>query len=208
MIDRLSEVVSALRTISTDAESYFSSLSSEQLNWKPAITSWSVAQCFDHLITINSLYFPLFERLRSPNVSPTIWERYSPLSGFFGRYLIKNLNPDYSGKMNTSKKAYPSFNEIDYTIIERFIEHQRHLAEHIRSISRELDLKKTIITSPLMGFVTYSVDDCLTVLVVHEQRHFLQAQRVMRSQEFPKGSSSAIVGNDKEALKTESSLKI
>jgi hypothetical protein len=40
---------------------------------------------------------------------------------------------------------------------------------------------KTIITSPLAGFVTYSLDDCLTILIVHERRHVLQAKRVVQS---------------------------
>jgi hypothetical protein len=82
--------------------------------------------------------------------------------------------------MKTSKIAYPSASEIDGTIVEKFKDHNRELGEHLANISPEVNLK-TIITSPLAGFVTYSLDDCLTILVVHERRHLLQAKRVMES---------------------------
>ena len=101
----------------------------------------------------------------------------SPLSGFFGRYLIKALGPENPNKMKTSKTAYPSSSKIDGGIVERFEEHNLQLAGHIERISPQLD-PATIITSPLMGLVTYSIDDCLTILVVHERRHLLQAKRV------------------------------
>jgi hypothetical protein len=86
--------------------------------------------------------------------------------------------------METSKKAYPSASEIDAGIVERFQDHNRELAAHVANIPAEFDLK-TIMTSPLSGFVTYGLDDCLTILVVHERRHLLQAKRVMESNRFP-----------------------
>ena len=177
IVDRLKSVISDLGSVSEDARSSFGELSGQQLNWKLSEKSWSVAQCLDHLITINSLYFPVFEKLRSPDVENSVLERYSPFSGFFGRYLIKTMMPEYPKKMKTSKKAYPSASEIDERIVERFEEHNRELAAHVEKISPEIDLSR-IITSPLAGFVTYSLDDCLTMLVVHEQRHMLQAKRV------------------------------
>jgi hypothetical protein len=180
MNDRIQSVISDLESISEDARASFGGLTSRQLNWKPAAKSWGVAQCLEHLITINSLYFPIFEKMRVGNVSNSFWEKYSPFSGFFGRFLIKGLGPENPKKMKTSKKAYPSSSEIDGGIVERFREHQRQLAGHIGKISPELDLK-TMLTSPLAGFVTYSLDDCLTILVVHERRHLLQAKRVMES---------------------------
>jgi hypothetical protein len=170
---------------------HFGNLDERQLNWKPAAKSWSIAQCLDHLITINSLYFPVFEKMRSADVSASIRERYSPFSGFFGRYLIRILSPEYGKKTKTSKKAYPSNSSIDAGIAERFAEHQEKLSDHILKISPEFDLKTTIITSPLMSFVTYSLDDCLTILAVHEERHLLQAKRVMEVDGFPSHAAVA-----------------
>lgn len=180
MSERIDSVVADLEKITTDVRESFGGLDAAQLNWKADEKSWSVAQCLDHLITINSLYFPIFEKLRSANIANTFYEKYSPLSGFFGRYLIKAMMPENPKKMKTSKKAYPSASDLGGDIVLKFEDHQRKLAEHIDGISSALDLR-TIMTSPLAGFVTYSVDDCLTMLVVHEQRHVLQAKRVMQT---------------------------
>jgi hypothetical protein len=180
MMDRVKSVVSDLQSISEEARNAFGDLDATQLNWKPSQKDWSVAQCLDHLITINSLYFPIFERLQTGNIPHTFLEKYSPLSGFFGRFLIKAMMPENPKKMKTSRKAYPSSSEISASIVDRFQEHQRQLMEHIGAISPAVQLQ-TIITSPLAGFVTYSLDDCLTILVVHERRHILQAKRVIGS---------------------------
>ncbi|PYT01342.1 MAG: hypothetical protein DMF63_00375 [Acidobacteria bacterium] len=171
----MDERITDLTQVAVDARATFGGLTSEQLNWKPAEKSWSVAQCFDHLITTHSLYFPVFDRL-AKRTSPSPWEKYSPLSGFFGRFLIKNLDPKNLKKMKTTSKAQPSASEIGDDIIERFCEHQDQLVEALRRLP---DAKNTIITSPLLGVVTYSLDDTLTILSVHCRRHFDQAKRVM-----------------------------
>lgn len=178
--ERIKSAISDLHSIADDVRDSFGQLNGEQLNRKPDTESWSVAQCLDHLITINSLYFPIFEKLRAGKVTATFLEKYSPFSGFFGRMLIKSMMPENPKKMKTSKKAYPSASEIDAGIVERFGSHQDELADHIAKISPDVELS-TVITSPLAGFVTYSLDDCLTMLVVHEQRHVLQAKRVMET---------------------------
>jgi hypothetical protein len=176
--ERIASVVSDLDSISVEARDAFGELNAKQLNWKSDEKSWSVAQCLDHLITINSLYFPIFEKLRAGNLPNTFLERVSPLSGFFGRFLIKSMSPENPKKMNTSKKAYPSASEISGDIVEKFADHNRELADHIEKLPHDTDLAR-IITSPLAGFVTYSLDDCLTMLLVHERRHMLQARRVI-----------------------------
>jgi len=182
----LSLLISELEKIGEDARQTFGTLSLEQLNWKPAENSWSVAQCFDHLITTHSLYFPLFERMASGDVRQSFWERTSPLSGFFGRFLIKAVRPDNLKKVKTTSKAQPSTSEIDGEIIDRFAEHQKQMTDRLRRLPPGIDPVKTIITSPLLGFVTYNLDDCFTVLETHCRRHFGQAKRVTETGGFPK----------------------
>jgi len=184
MSDRIDKICAEINAIANDAAATFGHLGRDQLNWKAAARSWSIAQCFDHLITVNSLYFPLFDRMRSNGTNPTWLERYSPFSGYFGRYLIRTLGPDYKKKTRTTRRGYPSASDLDREIVSRFGEHQRQLSEKVNGISREIDLAKRIITSPLMGFVTYSLDDTLTILTVHERRHLDQARRVMESEGF------------------------
>jgi len=173
-----------LRKTADDVKGAFDALTVEQLNWKPAEKTWSVAQCLDHLIVTHSLYFPLFEKLANGTAAPTFWERVSPLSHFFGRFLIKSLDPANMKPMKTTAKAQPSSSDIDAGIVDRFVEHQRQLIAALQRLPDDIDTS-LIITSPLMGFVTYSLDDCLTFVPMHCWRHFNQAKRVSEIQGFP-----------------------
>ena len=183
---RVENVVSELSKVADDAKSAFGGFSVEQLNWKPDEKSWSVAQCFDHLIVMHTLYFPIFDKLIAGDAKPTFWERYSPLSGFFGGFLIKNLDPKNLKKMRTTAKAFPSASAIGGDIIERFGDHQRQFAEYVQRLPAGIDPAKTIITSPLLGIVTYSLEDSLIFVPMHCQRHFDQAKRVTETDGFPK----------------------
>lgn len=185
MSERIEQVVNNLKRTAEEAGDAFGGLSAEQLNWKPAEKSWSIAQCFDHLITTHSLYFPEFERLAAGTVERSFWQKHSPLSGYFGRFLIKGLDPANQKKMKTTAKAFPSSSEIGGDIIERFCEHQRQMIDHLQKLPADIDPVKTIITSPLFGIVTYSLDDTFTILTVHCQRHCGQAKRVTETAGFP-----------------------
>lgn len=177
MTERIENVITELEAVAEAARVSFGGLSAEQLNRKPSEKEWSAAQCFDHVIVTHGLYFPLLERFATGEVLPTFWERMSPFSGFFGRYLLRSLDPKSTKKVKTAKKAFPSASEIDGGIIDRFYEHQQQLAARLREIPADIDPKKAIITSPLMPLVTYSLDDTFSMFVVHCQRHFDQAVR-------------------------------
>jgi len=186
MDERINEITTDLAQVADDAEVAFGSLSVEQLNWKSDEKSWSVAQCFEHLIVTHSLYFPIFDTLIAGDAKPTFLERYSPLSGFFGRFLIKSLDPKNPKKMKTTAKAAPSASGIGGDIIDRFGEHQQQFVEYVRRLPVGIDPKKTIITSPLLGIATYRLDDSLTFVPMHCRRHFDQAKRVTETDGFPK----------------------
>ena len=66
------------------------------------------------------------------------------------------------------------------------------MVEHLRKLPTDIDMVKTIITSPLLGVVTYSLDDCFTILAVHCQRHFGQAKRVTEPGDFQYDGRSVI----------------
>jgi hypothetical protein len=190
MTERFEQVTNELKKSADDAKATFGSLSAEQLNWKPASKSWSIAQCFDHLITTHSLYFPLFEKLAKGAPKQTFWESYSPLSGFFGRFLIKSLRPENVKPMKTTSRAQPSASEIEGDIIDRYVENQNQLIEAVNCVPADIDPKKTMVTSPLMGLVTYTLDDCYEIIAVHGPRHFNQAKRVMDDPRFPKAAET------------------
>ena len=185
MSDRIDKVISDLQKTADDFFLAFGTLTAEQLNWQPAANSWSVAQCMDHLIRTHSRFIPVLARFELGEAKLSLWERYSPFSGFLGRFLIRSLMPDNPRKMKTTWRGQPSASGIDAGIMERYRAHQLELIEQLRRLPDDLELSKTVIASPMLAFFTYSIDDWLTIAVIHGQRHFEQAKRLVASPGFP-----------------------
>jgi hypothetical protein len=59
----LAEVLDEADAIAADANTLFRHLNAQQINWKPSADRWSVAQCLEHLITINREYYPQFGQI-------------------------------------------------------------------------------------------------------------------------------------------------
>jgi hypothetical protein len=181
----LSQIFDEAEAIAGDAKTLFGRLNSQQLNWKPAADSWSVAQCIDHLITINREYYPVFDRIRNGGYRKTLLHRIPFLPAVFGRLMIKVLSPNSHQKFKAPAVAQPSSSAIDPNIVERFVANQREMLAKMRSLE-DRNPAGTIITSPFASVVVYSLLDTFRLLVAHERRHFAQAQRVMEVDGFPR----------------------
>ncbi|MBA2621925.1 MAG: DinB family protein [Acidobacteria bacterium] len=184
MKSEVSNLISELETISTDARETFGNLSPAQINWKPSDDGWSVGQCFEHLIKTNALFFSDLKQIASGARQNSFLENYSPLSSFFGNLVVNSLKKDERKFKAPTKKIVPP-SEIDENIIEIFAAHQVELIERIKR-TESADWRKTKITSPFMRFITYKLADGFQVVVEHERRHVRQAQRVLQTENFPK----------------------
>ena len=171
----LNTLITSADKIANDAKATFGGLSVSQLNWKPAPERWSVAQCFDHLIGTNKGYFPVIEEVLAGK-KRSFWESMPVLPGLAGRLLIKSLDPSSTRKIKAPKRFQPAQSNIAGSIIDDFVGQQGRIVEKMKA-TEHLDLEKIVITSPVSAAITYSLIDAYRVIVVHEQRHFEQAQR-------------------------------
>ncbi|MCA1617793.1 MAG: DinB family protein [Acidobacteria bacterium] len=176
--------VAELRAIAEDARKVFGRLTPAQLNWKPSTEEWSVGQCFDHLITTNTSFFPDMERVAAGKHRNGAWARVSPLSGFFGRFILGALDPEKGRKIKAPRAFLPTSSDVDADVIGRFERNLSEAAARMRA-TEGVDLGRTILTSPAMGLVTYSLLDVYRIFVAHGRKHFEQARRVTRSEGFP-----------------------
>jgi hypothetical protein len=178
-------LLAELREIAEEARETFGGLSARQLNWQPAAGRWGVGQCFEHLVKTNRAVLPALERVARGEHRMTLWERLSPFSGLFARVLLKTLAPGSARKVKAPRGVRPSGGEVDARVIATFAAQQGELAELIARAAQAADLKRTVVTSPLAKFVTYTLGDALRILVAHERRHFEQARRVTEAEGFP-----------------------
>src|SRR5829696_4955466 len=172
----LANLVNAANKVAEDARSAFGHLTPSQLNWKPSAERWSVAQCFDHLLTTNKGYFPVVENVLAGK-KRTFLESMPVLPGLAGKLLIKSLDPSSTRKLKAPKKFQPAQSNISSSVINDFIEQQARIVEKMKA-TEHLDLEKIVITSPAAAAITYSLMDAYRIIVVHEQRHLQQAKRV------------------------------
>lgn len=185
MNEKLADLIAEAEAIAARVQQSFGGLSVEQLNWKPAAKSWSVGQCLEHLIVTNELEFPAIEKaLRSDYKNP-FWSKVPLLPRACGNFLIRMVKPENTRKHKAPKSFRPSQSAISGSIIEDFVKHQQKVVRYFEQ-SESLDLEKTKIVSPISNFFTYSLFDSFYVLVIHEQRHFNQAERVLQTKGFPR----------------------
>jgi len=172
-----------MQKVAEDARVTFGELSGDQLNWKPAENSWSVGQCFEHLIKTNHQFYPEFEKLAAGTRQNSFWENWSPFTGWAGRFLINAVSIDSKKAKAPSKSIVPP-SEIDADIVERFADHIAEVNHKVEACAA-VDRTRTVVTSPFLFVFTYTLDDAYTVLIEHTKRHFRQAKRVTEADGFP-----------------------
>jgi hypothetical protein len=180
----LGALLGELSAVTDEARRVFGRLSAAQLNWKPAPERWSVGQCFDHLIATNRTFFKDIEKVAAGTHQTSLWGRVSPLSGFFGRLVLKSLDPEKGRKTKAPRVFEPSSSDVAPDVIEQFTAHQAELAERMRATAH-VNLARTIVTSPVAAVATYSLLDAYRIVVAHERKHFEQARRVTEAEGFP-----------------------
>ena len=179
----LPTLIAQVKSISSDTQTTFGPLTTSQLNWRPSPERWSVAQCFDHLLTSNKGYFPLIDGVLAGQ-KRTLWQRVPLLPGFWGSLLVKSMDPSSTRKVKAPKKFQPAHSNFSSSVINGFVDQQNKIAEKMKA-TEHLDLEKIIISSPVASPITYSLMDAYRLIVVHEQRHFQQAKRVTEESAFP-----------------------
>jgi hypothetical protein len=184
----LPELMAEARAISVEAERTFGFLTAEQLNWKRGDDQWSVAQCFEHLIKINTAYVPQWRQIEQGSYARTWRDRVPVLARLFGWMILRAVQPDATRKFKAAPHVEPSKSAIAGDILARFTTHQQEVIEHMKLVgSRD---SRAVVTSPVAPLAFYSVLDAFKILVAHERRHMGQAERVMHADGFPGRSST------------------
>jgi hypothetical protein len=161
----------------------FGGFSSEQLNWKPSGDVWSVGQILDHLIITNDSYIPTLEAVGDGTYIPNSWTRIPLLTDFIGSQFKKALNPASEKKIKAPASFVPESSSLEKSILDRFYKSQNEVAGAIGLLKQE-DLKKKI-ASPISEMITLRVGVAIEVILIHEQRHLSQANRLLDSAMFP-----------------------
>ena len=180
----LAETQAQLEGIARDAQEMFGALTPRQLNWRPDEQRWGVAQCLDHLLTANQLMVEKARAALVPDAPRTIWQRLPVLPGMLGKVMVRSLTPDSTRKFTAPPASRPVFADLPADVVQRFAEQQRETARWLGTIAAGR-AESTIMASPFLRVITYSVLDAARLIVAHDRRHMAQARRVMAMPQFP-----------------------
>lgn len=158
----------------------FGVLTHEQLNWKPSVETWSIAQNIEHLITINESYEPVIESVLDGSYKLPLLGKLGFIVNFIGNQLLKSVQPNRKKKMKTFPIWEPRESTVPEGILDRFAQHQSSLKELIVSSDGLLD-DNSIISSPANKNIVYKLETAFDIIVAHELRHLVQAKKVAKA---------------------------
>lgn len=180
----LPEVRAGLEDVARDVQATFGGLSARQLNWRPGATQWSVAQCFEHLLTSNRLMFRAADDALSGKPPRTFWQRVPLLPGIFGPMLVRSQAPSTTRRFKAAAIATPTTSDIAADVVLRFLDQDRQALMKLQVLN-EAAAARAIMTSPFAAFVNYSVLNGWRLVFAHDRRHIEQARRVTQLAGFP-----------------------
>ena len=176
-MDFIEGKIREFETLSGRYAAEFSEMSAEAMDAKPGKDVWSVNECLDHVVQVNRSYFERFGAIAEGRARSNPWASIPFLPGMYGKMVLKSVLPTATRKSRTFPVWYPLKSQYGRNLASEVGEANRALTAHLKALAGK-DPDRTLITSPAAGFVVYSLRHCLSILVAHQERHFLQAKRV------------------------------
>lgn len=147
----------------------------DYLSWRAEANSWSILECLEHLNLYGDYYLPAIEKsIQQSKTKP------DPVfkSGVLGSYFAKSMLPkEKLNKMNTFKDKNPLNQQLDKTVIDRFIQQQLKFIELLNR-SRKVSLNKVKISTSISTLIKIKLGDTFQFIMNHNLRHFAQMERI------------------------------
>jgi hypothetical protein len=158
-------------------------LTEDQLNWQPALGSWSVGQCLEHLSRTNEAYLTAISAaLKDKPDSPV--EQIAP--GWFARWFIRSfVEPSPNSKRVSAPRKIRPAARVDLAVLDRFLSGNKSCRELIVR-TRGKNINRIRFWNPFVPGIRFTVGTGLEIITGHERRHLLQAERVRGSVSFPR----------------------
>jgi hypothetical protein len=154
----------------------------ERLLKRPATGAWNTLEVFEHMNLSSGVYARgLKKALASSANRLQAAPAFSP--GFLGDFSTKAMLPKPDGRINWRMKTMRMFDPprqhgASSESITRFIvlcEDLLWLLEQARST----DLNRSRVTSSLGPIIRFKAGDAFRFPIAHQQRHFLQIERLL-----------------------------
>lgn len=155
---------------------YYKTLTDRALNYRVQEESWSILECIEHLNRYGNFYLPEIEkRMATSGYSNNGVFK----TGWLGNYFAKSMLPkEKLNKMKTFKSMNPTGSNLTNEVLDIFI-NQQHTLLHLLNTARKVCLTKTKTGITISKWIKLRLGDTFRVLIYHNQRHIVQADRVL-----------------------------
>jgi hypothetical protein len=167
-----------------DARLVIENLAEEHGCWRAEESSWSVAQCLDHLATTNLVYLSAMKEPAIRARAAGRLRRRPALPGMVGKWFATTMEPPVKAffRLRSPRKIRPGPSPSLSNALGRFLASHDEIRNYL-SLNADLDLAGIRFPNPLVRGIRFSVATGLHVITAHERRHLWQAWRVRRAAE-------------------------
>lgn len=175
--EQLETVQSEVESATLKAKSLIAGRSEVYLTTRLEQTSWSVAECLDHLTQTTTAFVPAITSAigRAPQLTMDRVLKTGALTKLF----IRNLEPPYRLRLNVLAPLVPRQQDF-YLAWSAFENSQAQLKKMMQSASG-LAIDEVSIESPVYARFSYNVYGALRMLTAHERRHLWQIEQIFKA---------------------------
>src|SRR5688572_10976959 len=150
-------------------------LPAEKLNQRPANGGWSLLECLEHLNRYSEYYNPALEKAIANN--QMVNARPEITLTWLGKKSVEMIAPANTKKHKTIKKMNTQGSILDVSVVETFLKNQQQFLQLLEQAGKT-DLSKIAVPVEFFRLLKMNIGETLLFMVLHQQRHFLQLQRI------------------------------
>ncbi|MFK7799573.1 MAG: DinB family protein [Aureispira sp.] len=174
----------------------FTILDIEQLHWREATHKWSIIECVAHLNYVADFYLPPTLKAVEHAQRKASRPQENFTRGYWGHRLVSKVrlrSNNFPKKNIESSKKYTPTTSVNQQldaqkIFEDFATHQQTKAR-ILDIAPQINIEKTRVYALFFNLVSINLGDMLKMLIYHDERHVVQAQRILYHDHFQGNTS-------------------
>jgi hypothetical protein len=164
--------------LSSEADALVAPLTDAQFHWKPAPTSWSVAQCIEHLNVTARLYLPFLDEAIANAIRRGLYGPGPFRYHWIGRLFVFSLEPPPRFRTKAPGAFQPAANRPRAEIMAGFRAYQVQYIDRLRQ-ANGIDLARARVRSPSPYWLRIPLGSAFALTIAHERRHLWQAKRVI-----------------------------
>jgi DinB superfamily len=157
----------------------FLKLRTQQLHWKPAPDKWCIAEIFEHINITHGIYL---KYINTALANAPIQARETFKSNLLGIWSYDLIMPRQDGsvfKLRAPKFLHANPVNLDGEQVLSSFMKQLDDFDHILELAQYVDLQKIKIPFSFTSLLKLRMGDNLRFIVAHNERHLLQAQKVL-----------------------------